>query len=83
MLYFRLYFISSRTGHIMRFAEYEAPDDEAALALASEHQGAHALELWCGRRKVARMEPTDPASRIVARWRLSRAPRTESSGSES
>jgi hypothetical protein len=34
MLYFRLYFLSPRSGRIVRFAEFEAPDETAAVALA-------------------------------------------------
>lgn len=67
MLYYRLYFMSARTGHIMRFTEYEAPDDASATALAREQEGEHALELWCRHRRVARFEASDPASRVVAR----------------
>lgn len=63
MLYYRLYFMSSRTGHIIRFAEYEAPDDSAAMALARQQEGEQALELWCQRRKVGRLEPSASASR--------------------
>ena len=59
MLYYRLYFMSARTGHILRFAEYEAPDDAAATALAGEQEGEHALELWCRDRRVAGFEPSD------------------------
>jgi len=44
------------SGHIERFAEFEAPDDEAALALAREHVGDNPLELWCERRKVSRID---------------------------
>jgi hypothetical protein len=50
--YYRLYFMTPQSGHIERFAEYEAPDDEAALALAAEHEGERPLELWCRHRKV-------------------------------
>jgi len=50
MSYYRLYFMHN--GHIQRFADFEAPDDEAALALSREHMGAHALELWNGSRRV-------------------------------
>lgn len=67
MLYYRLYFISARTGHIMRFAEFEAPDDASATDLARGQEGEHALELWCRHRRVASFEPADPASRIAAR----------------
>lgn len=56
MLYYRLYFMHPHNGHIERFAEFEAPDDSAALALAREQTGANPLELWCERRKVGRIE---------------------------
>ena len=56
MNYYRLYFMHPMSGHIERFAEYEAPDDAAALDLAVEHAGEHPLELWSGHRKVKRIE---------------------------
>lgn len=56
MQYYRLYFMHPYTGHIERFAEFEAPDDAQALSLAREHIGDHPLELWCGRRKVHRIQ---------------------------
>ena len=56
MLYYRLYFLHPRSGHILRFAEFEAPDDEAAVALAAEQEGGQPLELWCRQRKVRRFE---------------------------
>lgn len=56
MSYYRLYFMHPHTGHIERFAEYEAPDDAHALDLASEHIGDHQLELWCQHRKVQRID---------------------------
>lgn len=56
MLYYRLYFMNRYSGHIDRCAEFEAPDDGAALDLASEHIGESPLELWSGRRKVRRIE---------------------------
>lgn len=72
MSYYRLYFFGARTGHIDRFAEFEAPDDRGALALASEHEGAQPLELWCEHRKIARIEPNDGVSQILSRWRTNR-----------
>lgn len=57
MFYYRLYFMNARNGHIDRFAEFEAPDHEAAIALAAEHEGAQPLELWCQHTKVRRFEP--------------------------
>ena len=56
MSYYRLYFMHPFSGHIERFAEFEAPDHQAATALAREHVGDHPLELWCGGHKVARIE---------------------------
>lgn len=53
---YRLYFLHPASGHIVRFAEYEAPGDAAAVAHATEHEGAHPLELWCQHRKVKRFE---------------------------
>ena len=71
MLYYRLYFISPQSGHIERFAEYEAPDDAAAAALAAEHRGKAPLELWSGHRKVmhfealSRRQPRAPRRRVA------------------
>jgi hypothetical protein len=69
MSYYRLYFMKPGSGKILRFAEFEAPDDEAAEALAQEHEGAEALELWSRKRKVIRFEPFsqhgDPALRAA------------------
>ena len=53
MLYFRLYFFSPRSGHIVRFAEFEAPDETAAVALAESNPDGRPMELWCRHRKVA------------------------------
>jgi hypothetical protein len=53
MLYYRLYFMHPLTGGIQRFADFEAPDDGQALALAREQIGDYSLELWNERRKVA------------------------------
>lgn len=65
MRYYRLYFMNAGTGHIDRFAEFEAPTDEAAEGLAAEHEGEQPLELWCLNRKVRRFEPA-PALRTAA-----------------
>jgi hypothetical protein len=59
VLYYRLYFIHPGNGRILRFAEFEAPDDAAAVALAAEHEGGQPLELWCRHRKVKRFEPRE------------------------
>lgn len=56
MPYYRLYFMNPKGGHIVRFEEYEAADDEEAVTRTAEHQGARPLELWCRDRKVKRIE---------------------------
>lgn len=53
---YRLYFMHPHTGHIERFRAIEAPDDDGAMALASEHVGDHPLELWCAGRKAGRID---------------------------
>ena len=67
MRYYRLYFMNSRNGHIERFAEFEAPTDDAAEALAAEHEGAQPLELWCLHRKVRRFDPAFLTARPALR----------------
>lgn len=56
MFYYRLYFMDPHSGHIQRFADFEAPDDDSAAELAREHEGERPLELWCGKNKVMRIE---------------------------
>lgn len=82
MFDYRLYFMKPQTGQILRFAEYQAPNDEAAISLAREEEGNHALELWSGGRKVQRIEPVDSAFRIAARWKqaLSKGGQPSASG---
>ena len=66
MAYYRLYFLSGFSGHIERFEEFDAVDDEAAVAQANTKQGALPLELWCSHRKVVRIDSIDLASRLLA-----------------
>jgi hypothetical protein len=53
--YYRLYFLDPETGHINRFEEYDASDDREALGLADRFADGKPIELWSGRRKVARL----------------------------
>ena len=69
MGYYRLYFMSSFSGHIERFEEFEAGDDAEAIAVAEAKQCPLALELWCSRRKVARVESSDLASQLLTKRR--------------
>lgn len=77
MPYYRLYFVNQQSGHIERFEEMDAADDAEAMAQAEPFEGEHALELWCERRKVARIEPNDPLSKLTRRWKEHRAGRGE------
>lgn len=69
MAYYRLYFMRPHTGHIVRFDEYEADNDEAAMLLAREKEGALALELWSLRRKIVRIEPIGADGAVTAAWK--------------
>ena len=56
MAYYRLYFMDPRSGHIAAFEEIEAESDDDAVAAAERYRGRQPLELWCGGRKVHRIE---------------------------
>lgn len=66
MAYYRLYFMNGFSGHIERFEELDAVDDEAAVAFTKSMQGRLSLELWCSHRKVARVEAIDLTSQLLA-----------------
>ena len=53
---YRLYFLNP-DGHIIRRVEFEAPNDEQALAHAKRFADGKALEVWQRARKVGRLEP--------------------------
>jgi len=50
MAYYRLYLVDG--GRFVGFEEIEAVDDIEALRLAEQRNERHAVELWCGKRKV-------------------------------
>jgi hypothetical protein len=60
MPYYRLYFISPRSGGIHRFEEVEAADDVDAVRLAGERVGREPMELWCRGRRVKCFEGAAP-----------------------
>ena len=62
MAYYRLYLLANADGRFVGFEEIEAKDDVEAVHLAERHCGLHALELWCGQRKVKSF----PATRVTA-----------------
>jgi hypothetical protein len=51
MAYYRLYCVDA-SGHFFKCEEIDAPDDDAAIIEAIELRGAHAAELWDGKRLV-------------------------------
>ena len=61
MAYYRLYLLSQSGNHFVGFEEIEATDDLDAVRLAEPQRGAHALELWCGKRKVKTFPRSDVA----------------------
>lgn len=56
MPHYRLYFLSRHNGSIERFEEFEARDDDAALAVIEQRIGDQPLELWSGGRKIGQFE---------------------------
>lgn len=52
MRHYRLYFMHRFSGHIDHFREFEAEDDEAAIAVAENWQDGQAMELWNQERKL-------------------------------
>lgn len=46
MRYYRLYFMDRFSGHIDHFREFEAADDDAALAISEGWREDRPMELW-------------------------------------
>ena len=56
MAYYRLYFMDRFSGHIDHFREFDADDDESALAIAEGWREDRAMELWSRTRKLKRWD---------------------------
>jgi hypothetical protein len=56
MLYYRLYFMDRFSGHIDLCREFEADDDQTALAIAEGWRNGRAMELWNLQRKLKRWD---------------------------
>ena len=69
MSFYRLYFMSSFSGHIERFEEFDADNDAQALTIAKAQQGTLAMELWCSHRRVEQFAAVDLASELIAQRR--------------
>ena len=66
---YRLYYFQPRSHGLVRFADFNAPSDEAATALALEEVGDLAMELWRDHQKLVEIDATDVASRVMAKRR--------------
>ena len=55
-MYYRLYFMSPRSGHIDRAENIHAESDGQAIESARPFAGEQPLELWQDNRKVYRFE---------------------------
>ena len=53
---YRLYHLDPHSGHIVGADELAAADDDAAFLDARARHCDHPLELWCGGRKVGRVD---------------------------
>lgn len=56
MASYRFYFMTA-DDHIARGQDVDCHDDADAIARASALRYAYAVEIWCERRKVGRIEP--------------------------
>jgi hypothetical protein len=63
---YRLYFLSAPRGSIHHFDQFEASDDDAAIAHIDRHVGEQPLELWTGRRRVGQFESALAISGIAS-----------------
>ncbi len=71
MTRYRLYFMSSRNGHIERVEDLLVGDDHEAIAAAKTLVADQPIELWCEHRKVHRFET--PATALLERYVAHRA----------
>ena len=53
---YRLYLLNTFTGHIDGVEELSSADDVGAIAQASERPRDVPVELWCGGRKICRID---------------------------
>lgn len=63
---YRLYFLANPSGSIERFEEFEAADDDEALAMIDQQIGDQPLELWSDRRKIGQFDTALALSGITS-----------------
>jgi len=62
MSYYRLYFMDRFSGHIDHFREFEAQNDDAALATAEGWREDRPMELWNRHRKLKHWQAPELSS---------------------
>ena len=58
---YRLYLMNPHNGHIDGVEEFHSGDDVEAILLAEKSRHKVPVELWCGGRKVARLDAAPEA----------------------
>jgi hypothetical protein len=61
MPYFRLYYFDRFSGHIDHFREFDAEDDDAAVAVAERWNDSRPMELWSRERRLKQWDSTGSA----------------------
>lgn len=61
MNYYRLYFMHRFSGHIDHFREFDAENDERAIAVAEGWREDQPMELWNQERKLRHWDGAHPA----------------------
>jgi hypothetical protein len=56
MAYYRLYHLRGPKNEVETFREFDAEDDEIAIAEGEQWRDLNPMELWSGHRKVRRWE---------------------------
>jgi hypothetical protein len=56
MPHYRLYFLNPHTGHIDGAEDFRSVDDAEAIRLIRRRRETVPTELWCGGRKVSRVD---------------------------
>jgi hypothetical protein len=69
---YRLYLLNRYSGHIDGVEELVSADDVGAIALATERPRGVPAELWCGGRKVCRIDALPEVSQygLQADWQV-------------
>lgn len=63
---YRLYRMNPHSGHIDGVEEFHSGDDVEAILLVQSRQCDAPVELWCGGRKVMRLDALPEAAAAVA-----------------